>query len=113
MRKSVFFSILMMIACSGEIMAQKAAVHRDASLRTTASGSHTYRLYYRWDEVEIDSSYLRNTDNMREIVNHLHNSPRIDSISIWSYASPEGIYEHNASLARQRAAAARDFILAN
>ena len=113
MRKSVFFSILMMIACSGEIMAQKATVHRDGSSHTTVSEPHTYRLYYRWDEVEIDSSYLRNTDNMREIVSHLHNSPKIDSISIWSYASPEGVFEHNAKLARQRAVAARDFILAN
>lgn len=113
MRKSVFFSILMMIACSGEIMAQKATVHGDGPSHTATSISHTYRLYYRWDEVDIDSSYLRNTDNMREIVNHLHNSPRIDSIAIWSYASPEGIYEHNAKLARERAVAARDFILAN
>ena len=94
-------------------MAQEAEVHGNGSVHTATSEPHTYRLYYRWDEVEIDSSYLRNTDNMREIVNHLHNSPRIDSISIWSYASPEGVFEHNAKLARQRAAAARDFILAN
>ncbi len=80
---------------------------------TPESHAHTYRLYYRWDEIEIDSSYLRNTDNMREIVNHLHNSPKIDSIEIYAYASPEGIFEHNAYLAQRRAVAARDFILGN
>lgn len=40
-------------------------------------------------------------------------SPRIDSITIYAYASPEGTYERNLWLSRKRAEAARQFILAN
>ena len=111
MRKLVLFSVLMLMVCSGEIMAQEAKIHGNGLLFT--SEQHTYRLYYRWNEVDIDSSYLHNADNLRKIVDHLHSFPKIDSISIWSYASPEGIFEHNAKLARQRAVAARNFILSN
>lgn len=74
---------------------------------------HTYRLRYRWDEVAIDRTYLDNAANIAEIVSSLRRAERIDSISIYAYASPEGVYEHNAKLAVLRARAAKDFILRN
>lgn len=73
----------------------------------------TYQLLYRLDEVSIDRSYLSNKDNIAKIVDHLQRSERIDSIAIYAYASPEGVYEHNLMLARRRAEAAKRFILSN
>ena len=73
----------------------------------------TYQLLYRLDEVSIDRSYLSNKDNIAKIVDHLQRSERIDSIAIYAYASPEGVYEHNLMLARRRAEAAKSFILSN
>lgn len=53
-------------------------------------------------------------DNARQttrIKHYLARSPRIDSITIYAYASPEGVYEHNVWLARKRAEAAERYIL--
>ncbi|WP_162608268.1 DUF3575 domain-containing protein [Alistipes sp. An54] len=50
---------------------------------------------------------------MDRIRHYLANSPHIDSITIYAYASPEGVYEHNVWLARKRAEAARRFVLAH
>lgn len=126
MKKLVFFLTFFWTVFSVGTKAQdassigKEASYRNGSLQqkgaqlsSAASEPHAYRLYYRWDEVEIDTTYLRNPDNIREIAERLHSAARIDSIAIYSYASPEGTFEHNANLARLRAAAARDFIMEN
>lgn len=116
MRKVVYsFFFAMLLVYSGEASAQDGGSRGEATPVSATSGSqvHTYRLYYRWDEVDIDRSYLNNSENIEQIVRHLQLSPRIDSIAIFSYASPEGVYEHNASLASARARAARRFILEN
>lgn len=99
--------------CSGGASAQEAESRGSAEIvhGTSESRHHVYRLYYRGDEVKIDRTYLDNERNVREIIGSLRNSTKIDSITIYAYASPEGVYEHNALLARKRAAAARDFII--
>lgn len=83
----------------------------------SARGGHdtveTFRLYYRWDEVSVDGTYLDNEANIRHILDHLHSAARIDSISIYSYSSPEGAYAYNARLSARRAEAAKKFILDN
>lgn len=99
----------MLFWCSGEALAQD----REAHGTRKSFPAHTYRLYYRWDEVRIDRSYLNNAENIEQIVRHLQLSPKIDSIAIYSYASPEGVYEHNANLASARAKAAKRFIIDN
>lgn len=71
----------------------------------------TFRLYYRWDEVSVDTTYLDNSENIRTIIENLQNSPRIDSIEVYSWASPEGSYARNRLLAEKRAETARRFIL--
>ncbi len=111
--------IYMLFVYSEEVSAQGAVPLRSTFFATATDksehrgGPQTYRLYYRWDEVNIDRTYLDNEENIRDIISHLHNSPKIDSIAIYSYASPEGVYEHNAQLALSRARAAKRFILAN
>ncbi len=72
-----------------------------------------FRLYYRHSETTIDPTYLDNTLQMDTIVRYLARSPRIDSITVYAYASPEGSFKGNKRLATRRAEVARDFILAN
>ena len=55
-------------------------------------------------------------DNPTELANIkriLTETPRIDSITIYSYASPEGPYNWNKWLARERGKTAKRYILAN
>lgn len=116
MRKLVCsFLLAVLLAYSGEASAQDETSRGKVTSISTTSDSqvHTYKLYYRWNEVDIDRSYLNNSENIEQIVRHLQLSPQIDSIAIYSYASPEGVYEHNANLASARAKAARRFILKN
>ena len=116
MRKLVYSLLLaVLLTYSGEASAQDGTSRGEvASISTTSDSQvHTYKLYYRWNEVDIDRSYLNNSENIEQIVRHLQLSPQIDSIAIYSYASPEGVYEHNANLASARAKAARRFIQKN
>lgn len=70
-----------------------------------------FTLYYCQDRIDLDETYLDNGQQMERICRYLAESPRIDSITIYAYASPEGVYERNVWLARKRAEAARRFIL--
>lgn len=72
-----------------------------------------YTLYYYHDRIDIDSKYLDNAYQIYRIRNILARSTRIDSITIYAYASPEGSPVRNKWFAEQRALAARDFILEN
>ncbi len=72
-----------------------------------------FRLYYRLSDINIDSTYLDNILQMDTIKRYLALSPRIDSITIYAYASPEGSFRGNRRLAEKRAEAAKEFILAN
>ncbi len=70
-----------------------------------------FALYYRNDCSDVDEEYLDNAENMAKIRRYLQSSPRIDSITIYAYASPEGVYEHNVMLSKRRTVAARNYIL--
>lgn len=75
--------------------------------------SDRFSLYYRWDRTNLDENYLDNAVQMMRIRHYLAESPRIDSITIYAYASPEGVYERNVRLSKERARMARRYILAN
>lgn len=107
-------------APSATTAAEPSSTETDSTNETSSdtlgngnSRAHTYRLYYRWDEIVVDTTYLDNRANIAEIVRGLHESPHIDSIAIYAYASPEGVLEHNDYLSKERAKAARRFILEN
>lgn len=72
-----------------------------------------FSLYYKVNDITISRNYLGNEEHIGKILYHLENSPRIDSIVIYAYASPEGPFKRNKWLAEHRAAAARNFILAH
>lgn len=72
-----------------------------------------FAIYYRFDRTDIDTSYLDNPQQIRHILNYLEKSQRIDSITIYAWASPEGTYHHNRRLSEGRAKTAREFLLQN
>lgn len=71
------------------------------------------RIYYPVNETRIYEDYMTNPDELENIKRHLYASPRIDSITIYSYASPEGRYEFNQWLAAERGKTAKQYILSN
>jgi len=72
-----------------------------------------FHLHYICDSADIDTNYLDNRKQIAKIRYYLQNSPRIDSITIFSWASPEGSYRRNRWLAQERGQSARHFLLAN
>lgn len=77
------------------------------------SVARRFAIWYWLDRIDIDEHYLDNERQLAEIKKYLLISPKIDSITICSYASPEGVYERNVWLARKRAEAARRFLVNN
>lgn len=104
MKKAVY--LLMIMLC----MAAKPCT---AQVMPDSMSNGRYLLYYYCDRIEIEEDYLNNAYNILRIKNILNYSTRIDSITIYAYASPEGSPSRNSWLAEKRAAAARDFILEN
>ena len=71
MRKLVYFFLsAVFLAYSGEVSAQDETSRGEVASVSTTSDSqvHTYRLYYRWNEVVIDRNYLNNSENIEQIV---------------------------------------------
>ena len=90
-----------------------ATMHCNGQIVPEQMSHDRYALYYYQDRIDIQYNYLDNAYQISRIKNILANSARIDSITIYAYASPEGSYSRNVWLANQRALAARKFILAN
>ncbi len=86
---------------------------REDKVAADSSVTQRFRLLYRVDQTDIDPGYLDNTAQMDTIIRYLARSPRIDSIVVYAYASPEGGFRRNKWLAERRAEAAREFILSH
>jgi hypothetical protein len=103
LRALLFFLISLFCLCyHGRVYGQADSVNSDR-----------YALYYYCDRIDLQEDYLDNALQMARIRDILARSPRIDSIAIYAYASPEGTPHRNDWLAKRRAEVARDFILAN
>ena len=102
MLRALFISLLLFLCLCYQGHAQTDNVNSDS-----------YALYYYCDRIDLQEDYLDNAMQMARIRDILARSPRIDSIAIYAYASPEGAPHRNDWLARRRAEVARDFILAN
>ncbi|MBQ8423820.1 MAG: DUF3575 domain-containing protein [Coprobacter sp.] len=76
----------------------------------------TSRIYYPVNKISIYENYMGNSAQLSSIKKYLHDSFRsvgVDSIVIYSYASPEGPYSFNAWLARERGKTAKRYLLRN
>ncbi len=71
-----------------------------------------FSIYYMCDSTEVNPYYLDNPKRLSRIINYINNSPRIDSIVINAYASPEGHYNYNRRLSIERAETAKRLLLA-
>ena len=62
-------------------------------------------LHFRWDKSDYEDTYLQNADAADKLCKFLEmlGEERIDSVIVDAYASPEGVYEHNMKLSRDRA----------
>ena len=70
-------------------------------------------LYFRRNKTDLDEGYLWNPAQTKLIRDFFKRDIRIDTVTIYAFASPEGHYEHNVWLSRQRAESARKFLLEN
>ena len=70
-----------------------------------------FRISYPVNDTELHEDYLENKAALRTIKMYFANSPRIDSIVIYSYASPEGPYSQNRDLAKERGERARKYLM--
>lgn len=88
-----------------------AATRRHASSSSDTSEVRLFRIYYPVNQTELYPNYMGNRRHLEIIRQYLAESPRIDSIVIYSYASPEGPYRFNRWLAGERGATAKRYIL--
>ena len=76
-------------------------------VQSTPDGRHyrEARLVFRWDRSNYEDNYLGNTEAADKLFNMLEEigQENIDSVNVVAYASPEGVYEHNLKLSRNRA----------
>lgn len=96
--------LLLTIIVSAEVKSQVASIR--------ISTSDYIVLHFRFDEAFIDSSYMSNTCSLKQL-NELLSDHEVDSISISTSSSPEGISEHNIKLSKHRANSILNYIQAN
>ena len=70
-----------------------------------------FRIFYPVNQTNIHEDYMGNADMLHRIRKYLEKSPKIDRITIYSYASPEGPYRLNQRLAQERGKTAKQYLL--
>ena len=70
-----------------------------------------FRIFYPVGAVELHEDYMDNAKNLYRIRKYLEKSPQIDSVTIYSSASPEGSYQLNKRLAAERGKTAKQYLL--
>ena len=63
------------------------------------------QIHFRWNQTNYEENYLTNSDAANKLCSMLEEIglESIDSVNVVAYASPEGVYEHNMMLSRNRA----------
>ena len=77
----------------------------------TTSVEMRFRIFYPVGKTELYEDYMDNANTLHRIQKYLEKSPKIDSITIYSYASPEGSYRLNKRLAAERGKTAKEYLL--
>jgi len=87
------------------------AQERDTILIDTSPQVMQFHIHYPINKTDVREDYMDNAENLQTIKNYIRYSPRIDSMVIYSYASPEGPYSFNKYLAEKRGINAKKYIL--
>lgn len=97
--KLIVFIFLIAIALGG-----------NAQTSSDSSVVMRFRIFYPVNAVELHEDYMDNANTLHRIQKYLEESPQIDSITIYSYASPEGPYRLNKRLAAERGKTAKEYL---
>lgn len=110
MNNAVRHILTVILSVCGALLPRIASAQSVPAAEDTVT-TESYLLYYSHDDIEIDSTYLDNARHIKRIKRIFERSPRVDSITIYAYASPEGTQSRNQWLSERRAEAARDLLL--
>ena len=91
----------------GRRIADSAKSH----LKSEEPLKENFAIHYRVNETVVDEDYMGNKEQIHKIKHYLVNSPRVDSITIYAWSSPDGLYNKNRSLSRKRANSAKRLLL--
>ncbi len=69
-----------------------------------------FQVYYPLSRTHIQEDYLDNAERIAALRHFLQQAPRIDSLVIYAYSSPEGSYAFNERLSRQRGERAKQYL---
>lgn len=109
MRKVILIVYVMIMSLLPAMASSGHDVVVPVSQDTTVT--ENFAIYYRFDDTRFDQEYLGNSETASRIKTYLINSPRIDSVTIYAWSSPEGAYGHNVWLSQERAKTAKRFLL--
>lgn len=89
------------------------AIAQDAVLNGSKGESEVkhFRIYYPVNKTRLFTNYMDNAQNLDTIRKYLSESPHVDSIVIYSYASPEGPFRFNSWLSKERGKNAKKHIM--
>ena len=95
---------------SSESAGKAAASSKDRDVTEVKVASDNYRIHFRKRDDTIDSSYMDNAAVLEQIRSFLEENPRLDTVVIRSYASPEGNATLNSFLSDRRAESTLAFV---
>ena len=104
-KTALLASLLMMLCLPFAAMAQQTD-----TAPSDSSVVMRFRIFYPVNRTEIFEDYMDNAVQLHHIREYLKKSPKIDSITIYSYASPEGPYRLNKMLASERGKTAKRYL---
>ena len=87
------------------------ALRGAAQTPSDSSVAMRFRIYYPVGKSELREDYMENAKTLQHIQKYLEHSSKIDSITIYSYASPEGPYQLNKRLATNRGKTIKNYLL--
>lgn len=103
--KHILIIITILIGFSSRLFAQTTT-----KIDTTAN----FTVYFRFDKAVVDSGFMDNKMTLHAMDSLLYQKEvlqTLDSIVVVASASPEGVVEHNISLAMRRAKAMKGYII--
>jgi hypothetical protein len=109
--RRVFLVFAVLIGVSVRAQANPDPTSDIIEERKDSSKTEQFILHYRVNETELDADYMNNKEQLHKIRHYFANSPRIDSVTIYSWASPEGGIKFNTHLSRERGKTAKRLLL--
>lgn len=98
---------IFLICCLPSVLLAQTA----ETIQSDSSVVMRFRIYYPVNKTDIHADYLDNANQLHRIRKYLEKSPQIDSITIFSYASPDGPFLLNKRLAAERGKTAKQYLL--